>query len=48
MSDANNKDIRNLYRNKQFDRILSGNEKTALIDSQLLVTKLLGNNRADN
>jgi len=47
VSDENNKEIRKLYRNVQFDRILSGN-KTALIDSQLVATNLLGNNKADS
>jgi hypothetical protein len=48
MSDENNKEISKLYRNEQFDRILSVNEKTALIDSQLLATNLLRNNKAGN
>jgi hypothetical protein len=48
MSSTNNKVIRKQYTNEQFDRILSGNEKRALIDSKLVATNLLGNNKADN
>jgi hypothetical protein len=48
MNGANNKEIHKLYRNEQFDRILSGNEKTALIVSQLVATNLLGNNKSNN
>jgi hypothetical protein len=48
MSATNNKVISKQYTNEQFDRILSGKEKRALIDSKLVATYILGNNKADN
>jgi hypothetical protein len=48
MNVANDKEIRELPKNEHFDRILSGNEKTALNDSQLVATNLPRNNKADN
>ena len=37
-----------LYKGKQYDRILSGNDKTAMSESRLEATNFLGNNKADN
>jgi hypothetical protein len=39
--------IRQLFRDEQFDRILSGNKKRAWIDFRLAVTNFLGNNKAE-
>ena len=40
--------IRKLFRDEQFDHILSGNEKRAWNDFRLVATNFLGNNKADN
>jgi hypothetical protein len=40
--------IRKLFRDDQFDHILSGNEKRAWNDFRLVATNFLGNNKADN
>jgi hypothetical protein len=40
--------IRKLFRDEQFDHILSGNEKRAWSDIRLVATNFLGNNKADN
>jgi hypothetical protein len=40
--------IRKLFREKQFDRIFSCNEKRAWNDFRLLATNFDGNNKADN
>jgi hypothetical protein len=40
--------IRKLFRDEQFDHILSGNEKRAWNDFRLVATNFLGKNKADN
>jgi hypothetical protein len=40
--------IRKLFRDEQFDHILSGNEKRAWNDFRLVATNFLGNNKAGN
>jgi hypothetical protein len=40
--------ISKLFRDEQFDHILSGNEKRVWIDFRLAATNFLGNNKADN
>jgi hypothetical protein len=40
--------IRKLFRDEQFDHILSGNNKRAWNDFRLVATNFLGNNKADN
>jgi len=37
-----------LFRDEQFDCILSGNKNTAWDDFQLLAANFLGNNKANN
>jgi hypothetical protein len=40
--------IRMLFRDEQFDHILSGNEQRAWNDFRLVAASFLGNNKADN
>jgi hypothetical protein len=40
--------MRQLFRDEQFEHIPSGNEKRAWNDFGLVVTRFLGNNKADN
>jgi len=39
--------IRQLFRDEQFDRILTGNEKRARNDFRLVATNFIGNNKAE-